>query len=86
MAARGQYPVMFREKLRLETTLSSQRHLSASLPLISLFLPPAPFFPLFSLPHSSLFYSPFSQAWSEVSALAQPGISAENWLKSQAPG
>lgn len=81
MVARGQYPVMFREKLRLETTLSSHRHLSASLPLISLFLPRSPFF-LSSLPH---LLSPFSQAWSEVSAL-QPGTSPENRLKSQAPG
>lgn len=58
MVARGHYPVTIREKLRLETTLSSHRHLSASLPLISLFLPPSPFFlfPLYLIPPSSFFF------------------------------
>lgn len=41
-AARGQCSVAFGEKLRLGAARSSRRRLSASLPLISPFLPPSP--------------------------------------------
>lgn len=53
---------MFGEKLRLETTLSPHRRLSAPLPLISPFLPPSPLSFSFLSTSSLPLLPPFSQS------------------------